>query len=170
MVIAGVMKHSAPKSTVERALEWGASLLFATCLAIATLQLFDPKVSAIAAAAGFVAALPLMAAVGNRGDIPRPLAPLELTFPEAHEGSIGSDDETELLLDDPLVATANSRVASLFAADAAHPAALVARIEDYLHRNPAQPSQGQEMRRDEPVPDASAALHSALANIRASLR
>ena len=76
----------------------------------------------------------------------------------------------ELLLDDPLGAVAaDSRVVSLFESDAdddaATPGALVARIADYLDGRV-----GVDHGQDRLPADAGAALHVALANIRASLR
>ena len=76
----------------------------------------------------------------------------------------------ELLLDDPLIEAApDSRVVQLFARQEPTPGELVLRIEDYLsdgRRGSASDAKDVDQR---PV-DASAALHVALANIRASLR
>jgi hypothetical protein len=74
----------------------------------------------------------------------------------------------ELLLDDPLISIdPDSRVVRLFERQDATPGELVTRISDFLGERAAPVSaQVQEYR---PV-DASAALHAALANIRASLR
>ena len=81
------------------------------------------------------------------------------------------EDSGELLLDDPLVEIeSDSRVISLFAREQATPGEMVARIADFLgeeRRTPAPPSAGEG---SASPPDASAALHAALANIRASLR
>lgn len=75
-----------------------------------------------------------------------------------------------LLLDDPLIEIEpESRVVQLFAKAEPTPGELVLRIEDYLgdgRRPPAPDASTPEQR---PI-DASAALHAALANIRASLR
>jgi|SRR5690349_24590226 hypothetical protein len=78
--------------------------------------------------------------------------------------------ENELLLDDPLIEVeANSRVVRLFDRQDATPGEMVARIEDYLgdgrRRSPVPAEEGSAT-----PPDAHAALHAALANIRASLR
>lgn len=75
----------------------------------------------------------------------------------------------ELLLDDPLTGIAdNSRVVRLFARQEPTPGELVARIEDFLGdgggRAAPRPAAGTS------PPDASAALHAALANIRSSLK
>ena len=78
--------------------------------------------------------------------------------------------EDELLeLTDPLVdVTPDSRVVRLFARQEPTPGELVERITDFLGDG-ERPS--QIVSADAPPPvDASAALHAALANIRASLR
>ena len=76
----------------------------------------------------------------------------------------------ELLLDDPLVEIEeDSRVVRLFAREEATPGELVARIEDFLGEERRIPALCAEEGSASP-PDASAALHAALANIRASLR
>ena len=76
----------------------------------------------------------------------------------------------ELLLDDPLVEIEeDSRVVRLFAREEATPGELVARIEDFLGEERRIPALCAEEGPASP-PDASAALHAALANIRASLR
>jgi hypothetical protein len=81
-----------------------------------------------------------------------------------------TQDETELLLDDPLVEIEeDSRVVRLFDRKEATPGELVARIEGYLGAGRPIPPRSAEEGSAAP-PDASAALHAALANIRASLR
>lgn len=76
----------------------------------------------------------------------------------------------ELLLDDPLIEIeSDSRVVKLFAREEATPGELVARIEDYLGEGRIRPAVPAKEGSASP-PDASAALHAALANIRASLR
>jgi hypothetical protein len=78
--------------------------------------------------------------------------------------------DDELLLDDPLLEIeADARVVRLFDRQEATPGEMVARIEDYLgdgRRRPAVPAEEGSAT----PPDAHAALHAALANIRASLR
>ena len=76
--------------------------------------------------------------------------------------------EDELLLDDPLVAIGpDARVVRLFEQKDATPGELVARITDFLGERTVTSMATTSNER--PV-DASAALHTALANIRASLR
>lgn len=145
-------------------LDWAASLLFAGLVGYACWLVGGAKLAATGAAAGFMVGAGLLAKVAPTASA---LASFDLQPLETQEA-----DEGELLLDDALMAPSEgSRVVALFAAGESSPAALVARIEDYLGRDgngrtalPAAP--------DGPMPmvDASAALHSALSNIRASLR
>lgn len=80
------------------------------------------------------------------------------------------DQGSELLLDDPLVEIEpDSRVVQLFAKPEPTPGELVLRIEDYLGDGRRGPAANEGVVGQQPV-DASAALHAALANIRASLR
>ena len=83
-------------------------------------------------------------------------------------------DDDVLLLDDPLSdIEPDARVVRLFARDEATPGELVARIADYLgdeRRGSAAPALIAAGEGQRAPPDASAALHAALANIRASLR
>lgn len=162
------MSNSAPKHIADRLAEWGGAVGFASGVAFAAWSIGGPLVAGAAGACGFAAAFFLMTQIGRDHKPRYAFFPMELRFPEGEQEQ--HDGEDELLLNDPLVAVDDSRVVRLFAAEASHPAALVARIEDYLDRDPNRRDRGQEERRDEPVPDASAALHAALANIRASLR
>ena len=87
--------------------------------------------------------------------------------PVAFEDAVTDD---VLLLDDPLVEIApESRVVQLFARAEPTPGELVLRIEDYLSDGQRAPAPMVSAADQRPV-DASAALHAALANIRASLR
>jgi hypothetical protein len=82
----------------------------------------------------------------------------------------GGQNDDELLLDDPLIEVEeDSRVVRLFDREEATPGEMVARIEDYLGEGRSWPVIPAEEGSSAP-PDASAALHAALANIRASLR
>ena len=92
----------------------------------------------------------------------------EVVFEPLSFEDVREDDE--LLLDDPLVEVeADSRVVRLFDRNEATPGEMVARIEDYLGDGRRRPDIPAEEGSAAP-PDASAALHAALANIRASLR
>ena len=83
--------------------------------------------------------------------------------------SVEGEDEDVLLLEDRLDEPAqDSRVVQLFARPEPTPGELVLRISDYLSEQGKPvaiepPAAGQQV-------DASAALHAALANIRANLR
>jgi hypothetical protein len=146
---------------VEVTAEWGASIALA-CAAgwaasAAGLPLAAKAASSVMAlAAGLIA----MRLAGNA-----PLAG-EAGFQPVEIESLSDDDE--LLLDDPLIEAApDSRVVRLFARHDPTPGELVLRISDYLS------DQGKAAPVDLPVHqqlDASAALHAALANIRATLR
>ncbi len=77
----------------------------------------------------------------------------------------------ELLLDDPLGEVAvDSRVVALFEPEAQTPGSIVARIADYLGERGQMPPTIPETDEGGVASDAGAALHAALANIRASLR
>lgn len=87
--------------------------------------------------------------------------------PVAFEDAVMED---VLLLDDPLIEIApESRVVQLFARAEPTPGELVLRIEDYLSDGRRAPAP-EALAVDQYSVDASAALHAALANIRASLR
>ena len=90
-----------------------------------------------------------------------------LVLPDYTVEPIDDAIRDELLLDDPLGAVAADSRVSMFERDddAATPGALVARIADYLDGRVGV-GRGQ----DRLPADAGAALHVALANIRASLR
>ena len=95
-----------------------------------------------------------------------PAEPLLLEIP--YEVSTALKDVAErevLLLDDPLVADPDSRVVQLFASP---PLPTAGELKERIDRHLAavQPIRNRE----EPAPDASAALYAALAELRRSLR
>ena len=148
---------------LERAVEWGA-----------------PLVLAIAAAwAASIAGLPLAAKAGTGvvalsfGLIAMRMAGRGSARAEAGFEAVEFEPqgfEDELLLDDPLVEVPpNSRVVKLFERDDPTPGELVLRISDYLSEQGQVPVSRAQPIEPEPI-DASAALHAALANIRANLR
>lgn len=105
--------------------------------------------------------------------------PIEAALPAFEPAALSAENECgELLLeeqdsvlelDDPLVAPeADSRVVRLFARPEPTPGELVDRIADFLGEG--RSASDVPVPINAPVPDASAALHAALANIRASLR
>lgn len=163
------MANRASKHIVDHLAEWAGSLIFTAGMALAAWRIFDPKIAVVVALASFTIAIRLLSHIGSKPSSNAPFEPAELGF-EGADGALPQPANDELLLDDPLVARPDSRATRLFASEDKSPAALVARIEDYLDREPQRKNAVQEVRRDEPVPDASAALHTALANIRASLR
>lgn len=148
----------------ERLVEWGAPAVLATAVGWAAFAVGGAPFAATgAAAAAMVAGVIAMRHTGvtARG----------LTLPDYAVEAIDTVVRDELLLDDPLVAVAaDSRVVSMFDREAETPGAMVARIADYLgERSPEDRAADDEA--DHRLPnDAGAALHVALANIRASLR
>ena len=147
---------------LETLAEWGAPIVLACAAGWAALVAGQPM--AAKAASGLLAFAVGAIAMHLAGKAPlRAEAGFE---PVEFEPS---DDEDVLLLDDPLIeVAADSRVVRLFAHSDPTPGELVLRISDYLSEQgkaaaPVGPPIEQQM-------DASAALHSALANIRATLR
>lgn len=155
---------------VERLAGWGAPLVLAAAAGWAAHMARLPLAaaassSALALAGGLLA----MRFAGSSTAVAAP-AFEPATFEGTGElGELSLDDPSvELLLDDPLVdAAPDSRVVQLFARPDPTPGELVLRISDYLSEQGKSateaPAAGQQV-------DASAALHSALANIRANLR
>ena len=152
---------------VESALDWCASAVLAAAAGWAAWRLAAPPAyTAGAGLAGLALGLLAMRGLGTAGRDeffasfePAPFA--------------GNDVEPdELLLDDPLVEMeADARVVRLFERDVATPGEMVARIANFLgdeDRSTVVPLAIRE--ESASPPDASAALHAALANIRASLR
>jgi hypothetical protein len=151
------------KHPVEVTAEWGAPILLAIAAGWAASTAGLPLVAVGASATMSLA----LGVIGMRLAGGSPICPEPNFQPVAFEDAVGEPDE--LLLDDPLTEIpADSRVVRLFARPEPTPGELVLRIEDYLsdgRRVPAEASAGDQR----PI-DASAALHAALANIRASLR
>lgn len=152
----------ASKHPVEVAAEWGAplSLAAAVCWAASTAGL--PLAAVVAAGTMAVAMGVVTMRLACGGSIA-----VESDFePVSFEDCVA---DGELLLDDPIIEIeADSRVVQLFAKSEPTPGELVLRIEDYLSEGRHAPA-GEAAAEQRPV-DASAVLHAALANIRASLR
>lgn len=154
----------------EALLEWGASALLAAAIGWATMALTGLlPAGAVAMAATLALGVAAMRRVGDeeRGQ----------TLSQFAVESFEAAAEDELLLDDPLAEIApDSRVATMFVVDQETPGAMVARIADYLGDRAPRPrsspdaGEGGGEDEDEGSADAGAALHCALANIRASLR
>jgi hypothetical protein len=147
----------------EMLVEWAAPMVPAIAAGCAASAAWLPLASF--AAAGMIALTTGVVAMRLAGGAP--LADEPGFEPVALEDIAAG---TELLLDDPLVEMApDSRVVQLFAGQEPTPGELVSRISDYLNDGRRGPLPAEETPEHRPV-DASAALHSALANIRASLR
>lgn len=149
----------------EAALDWFAPAILSAAAAWAGWRLAGSLIDA--GAAGFAAlALGVLAM--------RKLGRDKLAQPfDAFEPAPFSDIEPdELLLDDPLIEVeSDARVVRLFEPDVATPGEMIARIADFLGEEGRSTVVPLAIREESaPPPDASAALHAALANIRASLR
>jgi hypothetical protein len=120
---------------------------------------------ALALALGSIA----MRLAGNTAStVASPFEPAVFEPDEALDELLLDNPVGELLLDDPLIEAApDSRVVRLFARQDPTPGELVLRISDFLGEDNRSAAPAPV---DQDVPDASAALHAALANIRASLR
>jgi hypothetical protein len=147
---------------VEALAEWSAPLVLAAAAAWAASVAGLPLA---AKAAGGVIALSV-GVVAMRMAGKAPLA-RDAGF-EPVEFEPGEDDDV-LLLEDRLVEPAtDSRVVQLFAGPEPTPGELVLRISDYLSEQ-GRPAAAEHSPAEQQV-DASAALHAALANIRATMR
>lgn len=168
------MNWAGKQHPIEIVAEWLAPALFAAAVAWAARSASLP-VAVIGALAvlAFAGGCLAMRVAGN-ARLPSPRfepAVFEPSLPsgELEELLLGPEDEV-LILDDPLnEVSEDSRVVRMFAREEATPGELVDRISNFLGEGrqvsgegPAQPAA--------PPTDASAALHAALANIRASLR
>jgi len=160
------MKLRAKQHPADVAAEWISLTALAVAAGWSASRLgHSALVTAGAAIAALVAGFAAMRLFGTaskeQAGVPFEPLPIEACIEESGE----------LLLDDPLVEIeSDSRVISLFAREQATPGEMVARIADFLgeeRRGPAASSAGEG---SASPPDASAALHAALANIRASLR
>jgi hypothetical protein len=154
----------AKKHPVEVTAEWVAPALLAAAASWAAwmvgLSLATTAAVGVVAVSVAIVALRLSGGAANAAAAGFEPVPIE--------GAASTSDE--LLLDDPLVEIADdSRVVRLFARAEPTPGELVLRIEDYLNDGRRAP-QSDPAGPDQRPADASAALHAALANIRASLR
>jgi len=164
------MTEVVSKHPLEQAADWSAPALLGAACGWAALAL-GLGIAAMAGGAmlGFASGAVAMRMAGG---------PIVAAIPAFEPATLGLESDTgELLLeerdsilelDDPLITPEpDSRVVRLFARPEPTPGELVDRIADFLGEgrsaSPAAPNNA-------PVPDASAALHAALANIRASLR
>jgi hypothetical protein len=145
----------------ETLLEWGAPAMLAGASGWSAWSVGLGQGAAGAAAALALVSGRLVIRIAGKADT--------VVTPQFDPASFEADVAVadELLLDDPLIGIPDdSRVVRLFALQDATPGELVLRIEDFLDRRPPRDDAAAVQQ----IPDAGAALHSALANIRASLR
>jgi hypothetical protein len=166
------MSWSAKQHPIEMAAEWLAPAIFAVSAGWAGLQFKLPL--HLAGALGlllFSGAFLALRVLGASKKPPRyGFEPADIETVELEELLLREEDEV-LILDDPLIEpSADSRVVQLFARQEPTPGELVEKITEFLGegRRPVQVT--EEVGPASLALDASAALHSALANIRASLR
>lgn len=159
------MDFEAPPPPIERAVDLLAALCLggASGFALAMLLPLDGLAQAATASVGGVA-LAVATWLGLAGVVKR----RDLTGVKFEPATFSPTDEAtdELLLDDPVVTLiAESRVVQLFRPEPLpEPGELAARIGVFLDGRQA-PALAEPVQ-----PDASAALHAALADIRRSLR
>ena len=161
------MNRAGKPHPLETLLEWVAPLPLAVAVAWAMRAVgYAPASLAVAAGAVFAAGVALIRMAGSG-------------FEGIHEFEPAAFEPDELLLEekdalleltDPLVEVdPDSRVVRLFARQEPTPGELVDRISDFLGEG-RQPAPAELPAPSASPVDASAALHAALANIRASLR
>jgi hypothetical protein len=158
----GAMKWVGRSHPLELVASWGAPTVLAAAATWSASAVGLPLAGGVAAGAvGLAVGILAMRMAGPAGEATQAdFVPAELEF----------DQFDELLLDDPLIeVTQNSRVVKLFDRQEPTPGELVLRISDYLSEQGRPPIEAAPPIDLQPV-DASAALHAALANIRASLR
>lgn len=159
------MSWAGKQHPVEAAVEWLAPIPLALAVGWAGWRLGLPSVASmltglVALTVGFAAFRLVGCPSGSFNDFQpaefAPVEPDELVLEEQH---------AVLELTDPLEEPSpDSRVVRLFEKQDPTPGELVDRIVDFLAEGRRQ------LPPDRPAPDASVALHDALANIRASLR
>jgi hypothetical protein len=162
------MNRAGKQHPLETLVEWVAPLPLALAVAWAMRAVgYAPASLAVAAGAAFAAGVALIKKAGSgfAGAIcefePATFEPDELLLEEK---------DAVLELTDPLVEVdPDSRVIRLFARQEPTPGELVDRITDFLGEG-GRPAPGELPEPSASPVDASAALHAALANIRASLR
>lgn len=168
------MKCAQKQHAVESVAEWVAPALLAASLGWAGFRLGFPALAIVGVmVAAFAAGQFMMRRIGL--DQPPTIASFEPEAivpiaPDLGELLLEPKDEL-LILDDPLVEpTSESRVVRLFERQEPTPGELVDRIVDFLAEGRRPAPSSQQSVPQQPVVDASASLHAALANIRASLR
>ncbi len=165
------MSWAAKPHPIEIAMEWLAPLPLALALAWASSRLgFAPVSSLALAIAAFAAGRSAVRFGGGESQFRvKEFEPPEFNAVELDE-LILEEKDAVLILDDRLESPEpDSRVVRLFERQEPTPGELVDRIVGFLADGRQSASQGQAGEASR-LPDASAALHEALANIRASLR
>lgn len=168
------MKPAQKQHVLEAVAEWCAPMLLAAAFGWAGFRLGAPLAGVLAAAiVAFAGGFGVMRKSGSsvQAAIPSFEAPeIELVEPDLEELLLEAKDEV-LILDDPLIEPLpESRVVRLFERQEPTPGELVDRITDFLGGTRQPAPVPQRLVEDQYSVDASAALHSALANIKASLR
>ena len=166
------MDWAGKQHPVEILAEWAAPAVFAGAVGWSAWTI-GLAVSAVAAAAlvGFGIGVAVIRTLGQaRAAAAAAFEPAPFDVETADELLLDDPlvDTGELLLDDPLVEISeDARVVRLFARQDPTPGELVLRIEDFLGDGVRRVVPAPEPRA---MPDASAALQVALANVRASLK
>ena len=167
-LFSGAMTIAEQQHPADRLAEWLAPAALAAAAGWAAWIVSAQPLAGVGAAAISLAIG--IAAMRIFGEAPRaePEAAFEpVSFEECVEDDV-------LLLDDPLSdIEPDARVVRLFAREEATPGELVARIADYLgdeNRVAAAPAEVAAAEGRPPPRDATAAMHAALAHIRAALR
>lgn len=156
------MKSAISKSMADRAVETIAALCLCAAIASAIFQLMPLTggVRALAALTGGVAAgVAAFALVAS-------VAPRDFAMPAFAPALFGDCEDDVLLLDVPIAASAAEPRPEL--TPLPRPAEMIARIDHFLDAGSG--GSGRSEPHDAIRPDASAALHAALAEIRHSLR
>ena len=167
------MSWAGKQHPIEMLLEWVAPLPLALAAAWAGKALgFSLGAAAAAAVAAFALGFLAIKRIGSANS-PSSYGFEPTVFESAGDTDellLGPQDEV-LVLDDPLVEVPeDSRVVRLFARQEPTPGELVERIADFLGEDRRTVADVPVRVENAPPADASAALHTALANIRASLR
>ena len=167
------MNWAGKQHPIETLVEWVAPIPLALAAGWASKTLGLSLVEAAAVAVGtLTAGFALIRLVGGRkGGQPYEFKPTAVAVDADELGELLLEAKDELLeLDDPLVEIEpDARVVQLFARQEPTPGELVDRISNFLGDGRPQGAPANTPTETPPV-DASAALHAALANIRASLR
>jgi hypothetical protein len=157
---------------VETLVEWLAPIPLASAAGWASWRLgVSPVVAVTACVAVLAAGFAAMKLGGSARPAPaHRFAPAEFAPVELDELVLEEKDSILELNDRLDEILPDSRVVRLFERQDPTPGELVDRIVDFLADGRPSSTAGRPTADARPVPDASAALHDALANIRASLR